>query len=185
MKEETGMKNGKIGFVMFALLVSLIGMESAQAIPAPPLPTVAALDLNRYSGTWYEIASIPQRFQRGCFATQATYTPKANGVVEVFNQCRKGALDGKVSRIRGKAWRPDRKEPGKLRVQFFWPFSAKYWVIDLGENYEYAVVGHPNRGYLWILSRTPTMDERLYDELLARAKDLDFDISRVEKTPQP
>lgn len=148
------------------------------------LPTVSKVDLSRYAGKWYEIASFPQRFQKGCHCTTAEYTPTNNGYIIVENRCNKDSLHGKESYIKGKAFIDDNISNAKLKVQFFWPFRGKYWIIDLADDYSYAVVGHPNRDYLWILCRTPHMDEQLYNQIVERIKKNGFDISRLQRTPQ-
>ena len=152
----------------------------------PPLQTVSGVDLKRYAGTWYEIASYPNNFQRGCVATTATYAALLNGKIRVVNQCRKERLDGDVISAEGKAWVADSRAGAKLKVSFFWPFSGDYWIIELGENYDYAVVGHPERKYLWILSRSPQMDPALYNRILKRLQNTHhYDTGRLVKTLQP
>jgi apolipoprotein D and lipocalin family protein len=151
-----------------------------------PLQTVPKVDLNRYLDTWYEIATIPQRFQKGCTGVTATYSLRSDGKIDVLNQCYKDSLNGKYKSVHGKAWVTDTLTNAKLKVQFFWPFSGAYWIIELDSNYQYAVVGHPNRNYLWILCRAPKMDPELYDGLLARIRDVHgYDISKIERTLQP
>jgi len=145
---------------------------------------VSYVELKRYAGTWYEIARFPNRFQEGCVGTSATYTLREDGKIGVLNQCRKGTLEGEISSVKGKAWVVDKKTNAKLKVSFFWPFSGDYWIIDLGENYEYAVVGHPERKYLWILSRTPEMEETLYNRILEKLRRQSYDVSRLIKTQQ-
>ena len=149
---------------------------------APPLQVVPRVDLERYTGTWFEIARFPHRFQEGCVASSATYTLRSDGAIEVLNQCRKGSPDGEISSVRGKAWVVDKETNAKLKVSFFWPFSGAYWIIDLGENYDYAVVGHPNRKYLWILSRTPQMEDSLYQRILEKLRNQSYDLSKLIQT---
>jgi len=151
----------------------------------PPLETVSHVDLDRYLGKWYEIASFPQWFQKGCVASTATYSLRKDGDIDVLNQCRKDTLEGKFKSAKGKAWVVDRQSNARLKVRFFWPFSGDYWIIDLGDGYQYAVVGHPNRNYLWILSRAPQMDPAVYDGILERLKKQHYDVSRLRKTLQP
>ena len=151
------------------LLLPLLAAD-AGADGLPPLQTVPHVDLTRYMGTWYDVASFPQRFQKGCTGTVATYTLRADGTVEVLNRCARNSLDGKVTVARGRARIVDRKSNARLKVTFFWPFWGDYWIIDLGKDYEYAVVGHPNRNYLWVLSRTPTMAPEVYEGILERLK---------------
>jgi apolipoprotein D and lipocalin family protein len=157
-----------------------------QAVPRPKrLEPVSSVDLQRYLGTWYEIATIPQRFQKGCVAVTAEYSLRKDGDIEVVNTCRQGALDGEVRRVRGKAWVVDRTTNAKLKVRFFWPFSGSYWIIGLDPDYKWAIVGHPNRKYLWILSRLPQMEEPLYRDLLRLVAEKGYDLAKIEKTLQP
>lgn len=149
-----------------------------------PLTTVPQVELSKYAGKWYEIASFPQRFQKGCHCTTAEYTPTDKGYIIVENRCNKDSINGKESYIKGKAFIAEGTGNAKLKVQFFWPFKGKYWIIDLAPDYTYAVVGHPNRDYLWILSRTPQMEKATYDAILERVKTNGFDISRLQLTPQ-
>lgn len=145
------------------------------------LQTVPQVDLSRYLGKWYDIASFPQSFQKGCSCTTAEYSLNSDGSIKVVNTCNK---EGKVKVSRGKAKVRDKKTNAKLSVTFFWPFTGKYWIIDLADDYSYAVVGHPNRNYLWILSRTRQMDPAVYEGILSRIKVKGYDLSRLKKTDQ-
>ncbi|MCC6412540.1 MAG: lipocalin family protein [Saprospiraceae bacterium] len=148
------------------------------------LPTVPFVDLNKYAGKWYEIASFPQRFQKGCTGTTAEYTLSDKGYVIVENRCNKDSINGKESYIKGKAFVDKNSGNAKLKVQFFWPLKGKYWIIDLADDYSYAVVGHPNRKYLWILSRTSTMNETTYQQILSRIRAHGYDVSKIKITKQ-
>lgn len=150
-----------------------------------PLETVPRVEINRYLGKWYEIASFYQSFQKDCVASTATYSLRDDGSIDVLNECRLKTFDGKLKTAKGKAVVTDTKTNSKLKVSFFWPFYGKYWIIDLGSNYEYAVVSHPSRNYLWILSRTPTLDKITLDEILSRLEQKHFDLSKLNMTPQP
>jgi apolipoprotein D and lipocalin family protein len=150
----------------------------------PPLETVPSVDLAKYMGTWYEIAAFPQRFERGCHCATAEYAMTDKGTVRVINACRKGGPDGKPAASKGKAFVVKNSGNAKLRVQFFWPFRGDYWIIDLAPDYGYAVVGAPNRKYLWILSRTPVMDEALYGEIVTRCAAKGFDPARLRRMDQ-
>lgn len=168
----------------FALALGLLvaACRSAQ----PPLEVVAQLDLDRYMGTWYEIASYPQRFQRGCVATQAHYALRDDGRIAVANECRDGSFEGALRRAEGVAWIADAGDsPAKLEVQFFWPFRGDYWIIEIGPSYEYAVIGHPTREYLWILARTPQLDAEIYAQLLERIAAHGYSLDPLQRTPQP
>jgi apolipoprotein D and lipocalin family protein len=149
--------------------------------PDAALQTVPYVDLQRYLGKWYDIASFPQRFQKGCTCTTATYSLNEDGSIKVENRCM---VDGKEKVRTAKARVKDKKSNAKLSVQFFWPFKGKYWIIDLAEDYSYAVVGHPGRDYLWILSRTPVLEKVVYEGILQRLVQQGYDISRLKKTVQ-
>ncbi len=157
----------------------------AAATKAKPLEVVGHVDLQRYLGTWYEIATIPQRFQKGCVGVTAEYSLRKNGDIQVVNTCIKETLDGEVRTARGKARVVDRTTNAKLKVSFFWPFWGAYWIIGLDPDYEWAIVGHPNRDYLWILNRSPQMDGGLYRELLQLIADKGYDLTKIKKTLQP
>jgi len=148
------------------------------------LPTVPLVDLNKYSGKWYELASFPQFFQKGCTCTIAEYSPSEEGYIIVKNSCRKDSINGKLSTAVGKAFVEEGTGNSKLMVQFFWPFNGKYWIIDLADDYSYAVVGHPNREYLWILSRSSKMEDSLYSRIINHLHQLDFDTSKLVRTLQ-
>lgn len=162
-----------------ALLLVLLTTTCASAPQPPALTVVPQVDLSRYMGTWYEIASYPTWFQKGCTGSTARYRLSADGTVDVLNQCRKGDT---LASAHGTAWVPDPAVPAKLKVRFFWPFSADYWIIDLGPEYEYAVVGHPSRGYLWILSRTRVMDPAVYAGILQRLRRIGYDPDGLVRT---
>jgi lipocalin len=148
-----------------------------------PLELVKNVDLQRYTGKWYEIIRLPNSFEKGLECITATYTLKSNGKIEVFNQGLKISSQ-KWSNIKGFAKIPDPEQPAKLRVTFFWPFFGDYQIIALDDNYQYALVGSPNRKYLWILSRTPQLDENIIQKLLATAQKQGFDVTPIIRTPQ-
>jgi apolipoprotein D and lipocalin family protein len=163
--------------------LALIGCTPAAREGAPPLEVVPWVDLERYAGTWYEIARLPNSFQIGCVGTKATYTLLEDGRVGVINECRKGSMEGPLDRVQGTARVADPKTNAKLKVSFFWPFYGDYWVIELGDDYQYAVVGHPSREYLWILSRRPQLDEGLYGRIVERLGRLHYDTGKLQRTP--
>ena len=167
------------------LLFSGCGTTTTERLRLPTLRTVEHVDLQRYLGTWFDIASFPQRFQRGCTATTATYAMRPDGQIDLLNRCRQGSLDGPQREAHGRARVVDRSSNARLEVSFLWPFWGDYWVIDLGANYEYAVVGHPSRDYLWILSRTPAMDPELLASIERRLEAQGYETSRLLMTTQP
>ena len=162
----------------------MLGLVSSVAAQNKPLATVPSVDLQKYMGKWYEIASFPQRFQKGCHCTTADYEMTDKGYVRVINTCRRDSPEGKVTVANGKAFIVEGTGNAKLRVQFFWPFRGDYWIIDLAEDYSYAVVGEPGRDYLWILARTPRMDEALYQAVVGRCAEKGFDINRLVRADQ-
>jgi len=146
--------------------------------------TVPNVDLKKYCGKWYEIASYPQRFQKGCRCTTAEYTLSEKGYVIVENRCNRGSVNGKLSYIKGKAFVERNSGNAKLKVQFFWPFKGNYWIIDLADDYNYAVVSDPRKKYLWILSRTPKMNDAVYQQVISRLNEKGFDLTKLQITQQ-
>jgi apolipoprotein D and lipocalin family protein len=143
------------------------------------LETVPHVDLKKYLGKWYEIAHLPAKFQEGCDDTTATYALSEDGSISVLNECTK---NGKVKQAKGKAKVVDNNSGAKLKVTFFWPFYGDYWIINLGKDYDYSVVGTPDRKYLWILSRTPQMDDNLFSQVIESEKSKGFDVKNLIKT---
>lgn len=157
------------------------------ADPAPPA-TVAAVDLQHYVGRWYEIAKIPNRFQKQCASgTTAEYTLAADGSIEVLNRCARE--DGRIDEAKGIAKVEDRVSNSKLKVSFvrflgvqlFW---GDYWILGLGSDYEYALVGSPDRKYGWILSRTPRMSPDALDAAFATLGAQGYERARFAMSPQ-
>ena len=150
----------------------------------PELKTVEHVDIERYMGTWFEIAKLPQRFEKDLVGVTATYTLLPNGRVRVLNKGYEKGFNGELKTAEGRARVVDTRTNAKLKVSFFWPFAGDYWILELGKDYEYAVVGEESRKYLWILARKPQMDESVYNELLKRVEADGFDISKIERNPQ-
>ena len=155
---------------MILVGAALLGGAAEQTVQV-----VESLDMQRYMGKWYSIASIPTSFERQCIqGTTAEYTLLENGQVQVVNTCYDA--DGNPDVARGRAWIPDPEDTAKLQVSFvhflwFWLFSAPYWVIDLAPDYSYAVVGHPARQYGWILSQTATLPEDVLSGIVTRLEE--------------
>lgn len=166
------------------LLIGACATTTTERHNLPPLETVPHVDLSRYVGTWYEIASFDHRFQKGCTGTNATYSLRDDGEIAVVNRCRRGSLEAKESETEGRARVTDQKTNAKLEVTFFYPFWGEYWIIDLDPEYQHAAVGHPSRDYLWILSRSPHMETEVYDAIVARLKKNSYQVSRLRKTLQ-
>jgi apolipoprotein D and lipocalin family protein len=164
------------------LILFTFSLMISNTVKSGPLEAVAKVDLQRYMGKWYEIASFPQRFQKGCHCTTAEYSISEKGHVVVVNRCNKDSVNGKETSIRGKAFVEEGSNNAKLKVQFFWPFKAKYWIIGLADDYSWAVVSHPNKKYLWILSRSPKMDEAIYNSIISRLREQGLDTGKLVKT---
>ena len=153
------------------LTVVLAGCASA---PKVDNSVVAAFDLNRYLGDWYEIARFDHRFERGIEETKATYSLREDGKVDVLNS---GVKNGEPSTAKGVG--KTTKTPGLLRVTFFWPFYADYRVMAIDDAYTAALVGSGGADYLWILSRTSKLDPKMKESLLAEASRRGYDISKL------
>lgn len=168
-------------FLFFVLLALPIAAFDRNG---PPPAVVPSVDLNRYAGKWYELARYPNRFEKACARNvTAQYALRPDGKISVVNTCTKANGDTKVAR--GTAKRASKDGPAsKLKVTFFWPFSGDYWVLALEPDYRWALVGSPDRDYLWILSRTPTLEASTFQEVVSKAESLGFDESRLVRTPQ-
>jgi apolipoprotein D and lipocalin family protein len=159
-------------------LPCLLGPARAETSVA----SVAAVDLQRYAGRWFEIGSFPMYFQRQCLGdTTAEYALKPDGEVSVTNRCR---TESGFDEAQGTAWPAQAGNNARLKVSFFWPFRSDYWVIGLDPDYRWAVVGNPNRKYLWILSRTPDLPQPLLDAALKAATAQGYDLGQLRYTAQ-
>ncbi len=163
----------------------MLSVAVAAAAKAPPLRVVEEVDLDRYLGTWFEIASYPAWFAKNCTGVTAEYSLREGGGISVVNRCYKGALDGKLKEARGRAKVVDPETNAKLKVSFFGPFWGDYWILELDPEYEWVVVGEPKRKYLWILSRTPSLAQDTLDEILSRLPEKGYSRDRLQWTPQP
>lgn len=147
-----------------------------RASPAP-LQSVARVDLDRYLGRWYEIYRLPNGFEDSdCLAVTAEYARRSDGLIGVTNTCAK---KGGVERARGVARVTDTASNARLEVSFFRPFYGSYWIIDLADDYSWALVGEPAGKYLWLLSRVPQLPAALEAELLGRVRALGYPTDRL------
>lgn len=187
-----------------SLVMGAVGVgwapAAAVAAPVPALQSVPSVDLARYQGRWYQIALYPNTFQKQCVSgTTADYRVLSAGQVEVINQCK--TADGSLSKVVGLA---RLKQPRLLGVPLAAGTSAKlevrfapswlswvpgvwapYWVIQLADDYRYAVVGEPKRQYLWILSRTPTLDPQDRAIINGLLQQQGYDPTKLQEEPQP
>lgn len=180
------MKKGIFFVAVLAILALISSIFAKQTDPK----TVSSVDLNRYTGKWFEIARYPNRFQKQCVGNvTAEYSLQSNNRITVINKCL--VKNGKIDEAEGEAKIIDTQSNSKLKVRFapkflsFLPFVwGDYWILDLGQNYDYALLGSPDRNYLWILSRTPNLDSATYEKLLQTAKREGFNADRLVKTQQ-
>ena len=168
-----------------AIAVSLLASLAIGACSKdPPLDTVSNVDLKRYQGKWFEIAKLPRATQTDCYGTVGMYTLTGAQTINLAHQCNVGSFTGPAHLSQANGQVTDPSVASKLSVDFGGGYYGDYWIIDLGANYEYAVVGHPTRQYLWILSRTSTLDPTTLAGILKRAQDKGFDTSQLKYTPQ-
>jgi len=177
--------------VLMLMVSPFFGCAQVQA-KIPNLQTVSYVDVDLYLGKWYEIAHFYQRFQKGCTATTAQYSRRPDGEIEVVNSCHLDSPQGKLKQGIARAWIVDKKTNAKLKVQFFLTrfklplFAGNYWILDLGEEgnepYSHAIVGDNSGKYICILARKPKLSEQKYNDLVAKAKALGFDTTKLIKT---
>jgi len=146
--------------------------------------TVKELDLNRYLGTWYELARYPHSFEKDLVGVTATYSLRPDGKIKVVNKGFKKTLNGEMSQAIGKAKIPNLKEPAKLKVSFFLFFYADYYVLELDSEYQWAIIGSKSPNYLWILSRKPQISDELYESLLEKIKSRGYKLDKLIKVEQ-
>ena len=167
---------------VFLVSLSLSGFTNHKAMIDKK--TVKNLNIERYLGTWYEIARFNHRFERGLQGVTATYSMRKDGKIKVVNSGFKGSINGPKSESVGKAKIPNPNDNSKLKVSFFWFFYGDYFVLELDKDYKWAVVGSSSDHYLWILSRTPQMDTTLYHDILAKLNARGYDTSKLIKVEQ-
>lgn len=172
--------------IRLLLILSLLFILSCTNTKSQMLDktTVKELDLNRYLGKWYEIARFPHSFEKNLVGVTATYSLRDDGKIKVLNQGYKNSLDGELSVAEGKAKIPNKLEPAKLKVSFFWIFYGDYNVLELDENYQYVMIGSSSDKYFWILSRTPQMSPDVYEMLLEKARKRGYNLDKLLKIPQ-
>ncbi len=163
-------------------MLLLLAACSHVPFDSQPMPRVEA---GRYMGKWYEIARLPNRFEKGCEGVTADYALQKNGTVSVLNtcRCRTGGPRGPARTASAKAWSVD-PSGSRYEVSFFRPFKAPYWIIELDPQYRWAVVGHPKRKHLWILAREKALPPEIEKDLLAKLQALGYDTARMERPRQ-
>jgi len=168
--------------IVLILLIPILILDMAQSQKSPTV--VSSVDLNRYKGIWYEIARLPNFFERKLKCTSATYTLRDDGRITVLNKGNYLTDPKKSTSSQGVAWIPDKNSPAKLKVQFFWPFSGDYWIMELDKEYRFVLVGDPAHKYLWILAREKKMDEKTYNMLLGKAVENGYNVESIIRVEQ-
>lgn len=169
--------SGKSLLIASITLLTLAAGSYLLLNSSDPPKTVDHVDLSRYVGKWYEVASIPMFFAWGCNCSTAEYSANNDSTIKVNNTCKRL---GKFESAIAKAWTTDQSN-SKLKVEFFWPFKADYWIVDLDKDYEWAVISNPKKSYLWILNRKPIMEDGLYNSLIEKLKNEGFPVDKLNK----
>ena len=177
-----------LGLLLLAPLSTF--SQSSTPVTEVPVKTITSLDVPKYLGTWYEIAKFPNWFQKKCVSnTKAVYSARPDGNLKVLNSCK--TADGAISEAEGAARQIGPQDSPKLEVRFapawlsFLPMVwGDYWIVDLDSQYQVAAVSDPRREYLWVLSRTPQLDKKVYEDLLQRLQAQQFDLRKLELTTQ-
>lgn len=184
MNRQRGLVLAGAGATMTATAALVLGLRRPRAAEMGVLRTVDFVDLERYAGRWFEVASYPSRFERHCLKNMTVdYAVRPDGRLHVEARCT--VQDGTVDTSRGVAKVADRATNAKLRIKYGrrapW---MDYWVIDLEENYRWAVVGEPKRQFVWVLSRTPGLDDDTYSRIAANVVTQGYDPERLVRTQQ-
>lgn len=171
--------------LLFACMFSNCQTQTQNTKTMNDRSTVSGVDLNKYLGKWYEVARFNHSFEKGLVGVTATYSLRPDGKIKVLNEGYKNTLNGKHKVAVGKAKIPDPKDLSKLKVSFFLNFYADYLIMELDQvNYQYAMIGSNSDNFLWILSRTPTLPDSIYNMLLEKAKKRGYEINALIKVPQ-
>jgi apolipoprotein D and lipocalin family protein len=175
MKENKYTKAMKTTFLVSILMLFSVCVKSQETMDKS---VVSNFEIERYLGKWYEIARYDHRFERGLVGTTATYSLREDGKIKVENNGYKETLDGEKSTAIGKAKIPNPEEPSKLKVSFFLFFYADYFIMELDKDYNWAVIGSSSDKYLWILSRTPVIEDSLKQEIVKKIEARGYDTQK-------
>ena len=165
--------------ILLAAAIWNIGCENNSYNTDVDKTTVKQLNLEKYMGTWYEIARYDHSFERNLVGVTATYSLRPDGKITVLNEGYKNSLNGEYSRAKGKAKQPNPEEPGKLKVSFFLFFYADYYILELDKDYQWVLIGSSTDKYLWILSRPPELNKESLDNILDKARQRGYDTSKL------
>jgi apolipoprotein D and lipocalin family protein len=171
-----------IAITVVAAVTAVVCRPATAASGLPGLKTAPKVDLKRYMGNWHEIARLEHKFQKDCIGSSTEYRLRSDGEVDVINRCI-DEKDGSKKEAKGRAWSVEPGSNSRLKVSFFWPFRSDCWIIEIGDNYEYSVVGSPDRKYLWVLAREPMIDEVVYRGILERLQIQGFPVGSLVRRP--
>jgi apolipoprotein D and lipocalin family protein len=171
--------------IVLGTVLMVLSCSNLNMMKSIDTSTVDTLEIDKYLGTWYEIARFPHSFEKDLSGVTATYSMRKDGKIRVVNQGYRGGLDGKHSKAEGKAKIPDPDQPARLKVSFFLFFYGDYYVLELDEQYRWAMIGSSSPNYFWILSRTPQMDEQVYSKLLEKARERGYNLDPLIRVEQP
>lgn len=177
----------KIALSALIATLSLLTLQGCNSMDKnlPPQPTVERVELPRFMGKWYVIASIPTSFEKGAFNATEIYTwNESKKRIDVDFKFNKDGFDGKVKSIPQTAWVYNEKTNSEWRVRPFWPLSFAYLIVDLASDYSDTIIGVPSRNYVWIMAREPQISDKRYEELVAKVKSLGYDLSKLQRVPQ-
>lgn len=169
---------------LFLWVMILLAGCSVTPRKMPPLSTVAHVDLPRFMGPWYVIGTIPWFVERDNVGTMDIYKARPDGRIDITYVFHRKTLAAKREEMHAVGTVVDRKTNARWGVQFLWPFQAPYLVIDLDADYRTTVIGHPSRDLVWIMARTPTLQEGAYRAILERVAAQGYDTNRIVKVPQ-
>lgn len=173
-------------FIIFIIIIAITTPARCQTIVAspnkilPPQP-VESVDLNRYSGLWYEIAHLPNKLQEGCQDSTATFALRADSEIDVLINCS-DKQDGSLHHAKGRGWAVDKSRPARLKFSFLWPFRSEYVILDQGKEYEYSVICTIDRKRLWIIARSPVINNDLFENILRHIEKQGFNRESLIKT---
>lgn len=156
-------------------LIALICLTTTAPIANKPVEKV---DLNRFAGKWYSLYSIPTMFDKGSRETTTTYTLNKDGYYNVLTTAKKGD-NNELHTYTSKLFPNADEHNAQMKAQFVWPIRVDYWVIDVAPDYSYTIVGHPDHKFLFIMSRKPTMDKKLYENLVAKCKAMGYPVEKL------
>ena len=168
------------------LLASLaaLGVAGCSSVPHAPVPLAEHVDLQRFMGDWYVIASIPTYFERDAWNAVESYRLDPDGSIATTFTYRQGGFDGPERRMAPRGFVVDRDSNAVWDMQFLWPIQAEYVIVDLRPDYQVTVIGRSKRDYVWLMARTPRLSEAELQTAISRIRGLGYDTDKLRMVPQ-